>query len=76
MDQYFASRGFTGPITQSFPMRKSEILHLLNQYDRPPFTIQRVAEVLQRCWSQYRATHTIMNSLVKLLSVSLAVSEY
>eukprot|EP01040_Poterioochromonas_malhamensis_P001030 gene1030-1092_t len=71
LDQYFASCGFIGPITQSYESRKREILFLFDQFTvEPPFTLQRFAEVLQRSWSQYRATHTIMNGVSKLLSVS------
>lgn len=76
MDQYFSSSGFVGPITQSYGMRKKEVLIQFDQYvDQPPFTLQRIAEILQRSWSQYRRTHCLINALEKLLSVSLTIAE-
>ena len=71
LDNYFISFGFIGPVTQSFESRKREILFLLDHFeDCPPFTLQRLVEVLQSGKTQYRSTHSIMNALVKLLSVS------
>lgn len=62
--------GFIGPVTESFDSRKQVILLLLFKFDdSPPFTLQRLAEVLLEPTMYYRATHKLMNSLEKLLSV-------
>jgi len=77
LDQYFKSYGFLGPITQTFESRRQDILTLLDEFEyEPPFTIQRLAEVLQRTKTQYRATHPLMNAINRLLSVTTSMSDY
>lgn len=62
--------GFKRNITQSFDSRKEIILELLSRHNlAPPFTIQRLAEVLLNP-TQFSETHKLMNSLEKLLSVT------
>jgi hypothetical protein len=42
---------------------------MLDSYDEPPFTMQRLAEILHHGSLEYKRTHTLMNALVKVLSV-------
>lgn len=77
MDQYYKTFSFLGPIHQSFQSRKDDILGLLDEYEgEPPFTIQRLAELLQRTRAQYRVTHALMNAINKLLSVTTTMTDY
>mmetsp|Transcript_37624 Transcript_37624/g.117629 ORF Transcript_37624/g.117629 Transcript_37624/m.117629 type:complete len:113 (+) Transcript_37624:196-534(+) len=46
------------------------LLEELKSFDGPPFTIQRLAEVLLNPHPQYTATHKLVNGLEKLLSVT------
>ncbi len=72
LDKYFEKLGFVGPITDTFDSRREDIIKLLEGYDSPPFTAQRLAEILLDPFSQYRSTHKLMNALEKLLLVSSA----
>ena len=70
LDERFSAIGFKGSITESFDSRKDEIIELLNQHKiSPPFTIQRIAEVLMNP-TQFAATHKLMNSISKLLAIT------
>jgi hypothetical protein len=69
LESMFANHGFIGPVTQTFDSRRQEILDLLARFDYPPFTVQRLAEVLSTDANQYKSTHKFMNSLEKILSV-------
>lgn len=75
LDDYFSSKGFVGPVSQSFESRKAELIDLLLRFDRPPFTIQRLAELLTSSRSQISATHKYMNSVEKQLFVVSTVPE-
>lgn len=67
---FFRRYGFTGQITETFESRRDEIFRLLDGYESsPPFTLQRLAEILQNSTKQFRRTHVLMNSLAKVLSV-------
>jgi hypothetical protein len=74
--KFFSTKGFVGPITDSFDSRLEEILSLLDRYPNAPFTVQRLAEVLIRGTEEYRSTHGIMNGLVRILSVDAMISDY
>jgi len=52
------------------------ILQLLDGFDEPPFTLQRLAEVLVQANQEYRTTHALMNGLTRLLSVTTSSSHY
>ena len=54
----------------SFAERRNMLTEALRSFDGPPFTVQRLAEVLLNPEPQYAATHKLMNGLEKLLSVS------
>ena len=70
------SVGFQGPIDQSFENRCNELCTLLHSFDiEPPFTLQRLAELLLSP-DQYTATHKLCNAIEKLLSVSSSNSNY
>lgn len=72
LDQAHSTNGFVGPITESFESRKQTILLLLFKFDEgPPFTLQRLAEVLLDPARYYRSTYKLMNSIEKLLSVDM-----
>ncbi len=55
---------------KTYEDRRDYVLAALNSFDRPPFTIQRIAEVIVEPQAQYSSTHKLLNSLEKLLSVS------
>lgn len=61
--------GFVGPINQSFELRKREVLDQLFLFEGPPFTCQRLAEILLSP-GQYSATHKLLNALEKQLGVT------
>jgi hypothetical protein len=74
LDKKFSSNGFVGSITETFESRRDLILDLVRSYEStPPFTIQRLAELLCHP-EQYKACHKLMNALERLLSVSSAYS--
>jgi len=55
----------------AFLSRKSHLLNLLRGFRKdPPFTLQRLAEVLLNPESYYTQTHKLCNGLVKLLGVT------
>mmetsp|Transcript_23940 Transcript_23940/g.35144 ORF Transcript_23940/g.35144 Transcript_23940/m.35144 type:complete len:141 (-) Transcript_23940:71-493(-) len=74
LHNFFQKYGFVGPLSQTFESRKSELMLLLERYDEPPFTLQRILELLLNPASQYSSTHKLMNSLDKLLSVTTTIS--
>ncbi|KAG5187744.1 protein phosphatase 4 core regulatory subunit R2, partial [Tribonema minus] len=53
-----------------FTQRKTDLVEALRSFDGAPFTLQRLAEVLLEPERQYQATHKLLNSLDKVLSVS------
>ncbi len=66
---YFGKKGFIGPVDQSFESRRDELLQLLLSQDAPPFTIQRLIELLLNPMNQYSATHKMMNAVEKVRAV-------
>ena len=71
----FKERGFVGPLPLTFHDRMTDLLKLLNRFDRaPPFTIQRLVELILDGRGQYYSTHKFMNGLEKLLSVTSTLS--
>ncbi len=69
----FKERGFDGPVHQDFNSRLEHISQLLDSYQIPPFTVQRLAELLADDSGQYTVTHKYMNGLEKVLSVSTSI---
>lgn len=64
-------------MTQTFDGKKEEILALLDEHSTyPPFTIQRISEVVYNPESQFKTTHGLINSLIKLLSVFTPSLDY
>ncbi|CAN0431755.1 unnamed protein product, partial [Ectocarpus fasciculatus] len=49
---------------------RDELVASLRRFDAAPFTLQRLAEVLQDPRRQYSTTHKLINGLERLLSVS------
>ena len=74
MDRKFDQVGFIGSITETYETRKQHILNILNTSfpTSPPFTFQRLVEVLLTP-ELYTQCHKFMNSLEKLLSVTLLI---
>lgn len=67
---FFQKHGFTGHITETFESRRAEVLRLLDTYEQvPPFTLQRLCEILQGSKKQFGRTHVLINALAKVLSV-------
>lgn len=66
---YFSKKGFIGPVDQTFESRRDELLQLLSQMEGPPFTIQRLTELLLNPMSQYSATHKVMNAVEKVSEI-------
>jgi hypothetical protein len=67
---YYTTYGFAGPPYETFEERRGEVLALLQALDRPPFTVQRLVELLCRPTASYKSTHKFMNGVLKLLSVT------
>ncbi len=61
---------------KTYEERKNEVLAALDGFDRPPFTIQRIAEVILEPQTQYSSTHKLLNGLEKLLSVTTTLPPY
>ena len=60
---------------QTFDDVEQEILQALSVFDRePPFTLQRLAEVLAYPLKYYRSLRKLTHSLIKLLSVTSTAS--
>ena len=74
LDRKFDQVGFIGSITETYETRKEHILNILNTSfpTSPPFTFQRLVEVLLTP-DVYTQCHKLMNSLEKLLSVTLLI---
>lgn len=68
LEASFSRRSFVGPITESFESRRDEVLGLLLEYEYPPFTFQRICEVLLSP-EQFAATHKLINGLERLVTV-------
>lgn len=74
---FFGQKGFVGPVYDSFESRQAEILTLFDRFeDEPPFTIQRLAEILVQAHQEYKTTHALLNGIEKLLSVHTSASDY
>eukprot|EP01041_Mallomonas_annulata_P002026 gene2026-3937_t len=71
--QFRDKKGFIGPITETFDSRSKIILHLLQRFDNPPFTIQRLVELILDPFSQYSSTYKFMNGLERILSVTSTI---
>ena len=65
----FASRGYVGPVTSDFMTREKTLDDLLALQDDPPFTIQRICEILCVENTRPSATHKIINGLERVLQV-------
>lgn len=75
MDCFFKERGFSGPVTETYAMRREEILRLFSDFEyKPPFTIQRLCEVLIENDRLFKSTYALLNSFTRLLSITPAVS--
>jgi hypothetical protein len=70
LNEYFKEMGFLGPPNHSFCDRENELLSMLYCYSYPPFTIQRLVEILLNPKGQYKNTHKLINAIEKLLSVT------
>ncbi|CAM9764742.1 unnamed protein product, partial [Ectocarpus sp. 13 AM-2016] len=55
---------------KDYQQRRDELVASLRRFDAAPFTLQRLAEVLQDPRRQYSTTHKLINGLERLLSVS------
>ncbi|CAM9333205.1 unnamed protein product [Pylaiella littoralis] len=55
---------------KDYQQRRDELVASLRSFDAAPFTLQRLAEVLQDPRRQYSTTHKLINGLERLLSVS------
>lgn len=73
--KYFEGKGFVGPVTETFDSRRSEVLSLLDKYEEPPFTIQRLAEIITNSSAQYQSTHKLLNGVEKLLMVTSTIAD-
>eukprot|EP00752_Nemacystus_decipiens_P002590 g2423.t1 len=63
--------GFLGAVGgKGYEQRRDELVGSLRRFDAAPFTLQRLAEVLQDPRRQYSTTHKLINGLERLLSVS------
>jgi len=54
----------------AFAAQKATLLKMLDEFEQPPFTLQRLAELLLEPRRQYGSTPKYMNGVLKLLSVS------
>ena len=70
LKDFYETKGFLGPITQTFELRKIEIIRLLGSRKEPPFTTQRFLEILLHP-ELYKSTHKLMNAMEKLLLVTM-----
>ncbi len=61
---------------KTYEERRDEALAALNGFNRPPFTIQRITEVIMEPRAQYSSTHKLLNGLEKLLSVTTTLPPY
>ncbi len=61
---------------KTYEERRDEVLAALNGFNRPPFTIQRITEVIMEPQAQYSSTHKLLNGLEKLLSVTTTLPLY
>lgn len=73
LGKYYTTKGFIGPITETFDNRRAMVIELLNNFESPPFTIQRLIEVLNNNFTQYNSTHKVINAIEKLLQVSAQI---
>ncbi|WP_411024200.1 hypothetical protein, partial [Salmonella sp. s58408] len=53
-----------------YVQRRDELVASLRTFDAAPFTLQRLAEVLQDPRRQYSSTHKLINGLGRMLAVS------
>mmetsp|Transcript_18978 Transcript_18978/g.27992 ORF Transcript_18978/g.27992 Transcript_18978/m.27992 type:complete len:217 (+) Transcript_18978:86-736(+) len=71
VDEFHEKNGFVEQkCKRNFEKRKSDLIELLRGFEMPPFTLQRLAEVLIHSEEQYKLTHKLMNGIEKLLSVT------
>lgn len=66
---FFEREGFLGPITQTFEKRRVEVLNLVINRDEPPFTVQRLIELIVHPYV-YKKTHKLINAMEKLLLIT------
>ncbi|KAF1330964.1 Yjef family domain-containing protein, variant 2, partial [Globisporangium splendens] len=53
--------------------RRATITELLNTFDGPPFTLQRLTEVIMEPLKSYKTLNKLINALEKLLAVSTTI---
>ena len=63
----FSVRGYLGPVSTDFGSREGEIEALLSLHDEPPFTAQRLCEILVVQNTRPLATHKLLNCLEVVL---------
>lgn len=73
---FYHTTGFVGPLPQSFIGRYFSLLALLESYSQPPWTLQRLVELLDNPRQIYSSTHKFMNSIEKLLSVTTTLDRF
>jgi hypothetical protein len=84
LDQFYNHRGGykLSPLEQQsspeiiFKRRRQKILDLCTRRNNPPFTLQRLAEVLLTPHRFYQQTHKLCNCLEKLLMVTSSIDAY
>jgi hypothetical protein len=72
---FYHRNGFIGPLPQSFSGRYATLLTLLESHSNPPWTLQRLVELLLNPRRIYSSTHKFMNSIEKLLSVTTTLDQ-
>ena len=73
---FYQRNGFVGPLPQTFIGRYFALLSLLESYSQPPWTLQRLVELLDNPRQIYSSTHKFMNSIEKLLSVTTTLDRF
>ena len=63
----FSVRGYLGAVSTDFGSREGEIEALLSLHDEPPFTAQRLCEILVVQNTRPLATHKLLNCLEVVL---------
>jgi PPP4R2 len=84
LDQFYNHRGGykLSPLEEQsspeimFKKRRQKILDLCIRRNNPPFTLQRLAEVLLTPHRFYQQTHKLCNCLEKLLMVTSSIDAY
>jgi hypothetical protein len=71
LDEYYATKGFQGaPITCTFDGVKDELLAQIDAHNAiPPFSTQRLCELLSYPKLEYESTYKLMNAISKLVNI-------